>query len=42
MYHTHAGLGLRATGEDPRAVVVAGIPAKKIQLLSVIFGGALG
>ena len=42
MYHTHAGLGLRATGEDPRAVVVAGIPAKKIQLLSVLFGGALG
>jgi len=42
MYRTHAGLGLRATGEDPRAVVVAGIAAKKIQLLSVLFGGALG
>jgi simple sugar transport system permease protein len=42
MYHTHAGLGLRATGEDPRAVVVAGIPAKKIQLLSGLFGGARG
>jgi simple sugar transport system permease protein len=42
MYHTHAGLGLRATGEDPRAVVVAGIAAKRIQVLSVLFGGALG
>jgi len=42
MYHTHAGLGLRATGEDPRAVVVAGVAAKRIQVLSVLFGGALG
>lgn len=42
MYHTYAGLGLRATGEDPRAVVVAGISAKRVQLLSVLFGGALG
>ena len=42
MYHTYAGLGLRATGEDPRAVVVAGISAKTVQLVSVLFGGALG
>jgi simple sugar transport system permease protein len=42
MYRTHGGLGLRATGEDPRAVVVAGIAAKRIQVLSVLFGGALG
>jgi len=42
MYHTYAGLGLRATGEDPRAVLVAGISAKTVQLLSVLFGGALG
>jgi general nucleoside transport system permease protein len=42
MYHTHAGLGLRATGEDPRAVVIAGIAAKRVQLLAIIFGGALG
>jgi simple sugar transport system permease protein len=42
MYRTHAGLGLRATGEDPRAVVVAGIAAKRIHVLSVLFGGALG
>jgi ABC-type uncharacterized transport system permease subunit len=42
MYHTYAGLGLRATGEDPRAVLVAGISAKTVQLVSVLFGGALG
>jgi simple sugar transport system permease protein len=42
MYHTHAGLGLRATGEDPRAAIVAGVAAKRLQLLSVLFGGALG
>lgn len=42
MYHTYTGLGLRATGEDPRAVVVAGISAKTVQFASVLFGGALG
>jgi simple sugar transport system permease protein len=42
MYHTHSGLALRATGEDPRAVIVAGISAKTVQLASVMFGGALG
>lgn len=42
MYFTHAGLSLRATGEDPRAAMVAGISAKRIQLLSVLSGGALG
>ena len=42
MYHTYAGLGLRATGEDPRAVIVAGVSAKRVQLISVLFGGALG
>ncbi|HEX6574601.1 MAG TPA: ABC transporter permease [Gemmatimonadaceae bacterium] len=42
MYHTHGGLGLRATGEDPKAVIVAGISAKRVQVASVLFGGALG
>ena len=42
MYHTYAGLGLRATGEDPRAVIVAGVSAKRVQFISVLFGGALG
>lgn len=42
MYRTHAGLGLRATGEDPRAAVAAGINAGKTQFASTLFGGALG
>ena len=42
MYRTHEGLALRGTGEDPRAVIAAGIPARKYQWLSVLFGGAMG
>lgn len=42
MYKTHWGLGLRATGEDPRAAIAAGITATRVQLLSVLFGGMLG
>jgi general nucleoside transport system permease protein len=42
MYKTHTGLGLRATGEDPRATIAAGINARKVQLLSILFGGMLG
>ena len=42
MYHTHQGLGVRATGEDPRAVIAAGVPAKATQFIAVLFGGAMG
>lgn len=42
MYRTHSGLGTRATGEDPRAAVAAGVHASRLQFWSVIFGGALG
>lgn len=42
MYRTHEGLALRGTGEDPRAVIAAGIPARRYQWLSVLFGGAMG
>lgn len=42
MYRTHAGLGLRAIGEDPRAAIAAGIPAGRFQFLAVLFGGFLG
>jgi general nucleoside transport system permease protein len=42
MYKTHMGLGLRATGEDPRAAIAAGINAGKVQLFSILFGGMLG
>ena len=42
MYRTHAGLGLRAIGEDPRAAIAAGIRAPRVQFLAVLFGGLLG
>lgn len=42
MYRTHWGLGLRATGEDPRASIAAGIDATRVQFFSVMFGGMLG
>jgi len=42
MYRTHEGLALRGTGEDPRAVIAAGIPARRYQWLSILFGGAMG
>ena len=42
MYRTHAGLALRATGEDPRASTVAGVHAGRVQLAAVLFGGFLG
>ena len=42
MYRTHAGLGLRAIGESPEAAIAAGIHAKRVQFLAVLFGGLLG
>jgi simple sugar transport system permease protein len=42
MYRTHAGLGLRASGEDSRAAVAAGIPVRRTQFLAILFGGFLG
>lgn len=42
MYRTHAGLGLRATGEDPQAARAAGISVGSIQFAAVLFGGFLG
>lgn len=42
MYRTHAGLGLRAVGEDPRAARAAGISASIVQFNAVLFGGFLG
>ena len=42
MYRTHAGLGLRATGEDLRAAAAAGISVNRVQLLAILFGGFLG
>ena len=42
MYKTHAGLGLRAIGEDPRAAVAAGVNAARVQFIATLFGGMLG
>jgi simple sugar transport system permease protein len=42
MYRTHAGLGLRAIGENPAAAIAAGIRAERVQFAAVMFGGLLG
>lgn len=39
---THAGLSLRAVGENPEAAVAAGVLADRVRWLAVLFGGALG
>jgi simple sugar transport system permease protein len=41
MFHTHAGLALRACGEAPAAARVAGIAVTRVQVLAVLFAGAL-
>jgi simple sugar transport system permease protein len=42
MYHTHAGLGLRATGEHPDAAIAAGISPRRVQIVAILIGGFLG
>lgn len=42
MYRTHAGLALRAIGEDPRAAIAAGVQPARVQTIAVLFGGLLG
>lgn len=39
---THAGLALRATGENPEAAAAAGIPVTRVRWAAILFGGALG
>jgi simple sugar transport system permease protein len=39
---THAGLALRAIGEQPEAARVAGVRVERTQVLAVLVGGALG
>jgi ABC-type uncharacterized transport system permease subunit len=41
MYRTPAGLALRAVGERPAAARVAGVRVRRVQLLAVLFAGAL-
>jgi ABC-type uncharacterized transport system permease subunit len=42
MYRSHAGLALRATGENPAAATAAGIAPKRLQYAAVVFGSMLG
>ena len=39
---THAGLALRATGENLEAAVAAGVPATRVRWTAILFGGAMG
>ncbi|HKW46769.1 MAG TPA: ABC transporter permease [Gemmatimonadaceae bacterium] len=40
--HTHAGLALRAIGENPAAATAAGIPVRRYRFGATIVAGALG
>jgi simple sugar transport system permease protein len=40
--NTHAGLALRAIGENPAAATAAGIPVRRYRLGAAIVAGALG
>ncbi len=42
MSRTHAGLALRAIGEQPEAAEVAGVRVQRIRVLAVLAGGVLG
>lgn len=39
---THAGVALRAVGENPAAAAVAGVAVGRVRWLALLFGGALG
>jgi len=39
---THAGLALRAIGENPAAALAAGVPVTRIRFLTTLVSGALG
>jgi simple sugar transport system permease protein len=42
MYRTHAGLALRACGEEPEAARIAGVRVRVVQTGALVFAGALG
>lgn len=42
MRDTHAGLALRAIGEQPEAAQVAGVRVQRLRLLAILAGGVLG
>lgn len=39
---THAGLSLRAVGENPAAAEAAGVAVQRLRWYAILFGGALG
>ncbi|HEX6047774.1 MAG TPA: ABC transporter permease [Gemmatimonadaceae bacterium] len=42
LYRTHAGLALRAVGENADAAAAAGISPSRVRWAALLFGGALG
>ena len=42
LYRTHAGLALRAIGENPEAAVAAGVSVRRTQVTAILFGGFMG
>lgn len=42
LYRTHAGLALRAVGENPAAAAAAGISPHRVRWQALLVGGALG
>jgi simple sugar transport system permease protein len=42
LYRTHAGLALRAVGENPEAAATAGVRPGRVRVFALLFGGALG
>ena len=42
LYRTHAGLALRAVGENPEAAITAGISGRRVQFGAILFGGFMG
>jgi simple sugar transport system permease protein len=42
LFRTHAGLALRACGENPDAALAAGVAVGRVQTAAIVFGGALG
>jgi simple sugar transport system permease protein len=42
LYRTHAGLALRAVGENADAAAAAGISPGRVRWVALLFGGALG
>jgi general nucleoside transport system permease protein len=42
LHRTHAGLALRAAGENPEAAAAAGVPVDRVRFAGIMVGGALG